>query len=169
MTMIPTAARTIEVPVHGMDCAECASHVRGAIAALPGVEAVDVLLSSEKAVIRCDPRRVGLRRQVISHTLMSVGVLAALAVGQWATAAVVVFFMRVGDYAEGFTTERSRRALRDLTALAPQTARVERDGAELVVPIGDVRVGETVVVRPGDLVPTDGEVVAGQATVDQAA
>jgi Cu+-exporting ATPase len=263
MTMTSTAARTIEVPVHGMDCAECAGHVRGAIAALPGVETVDVLLSSERAVIRCDPRRVqladirtaiegagysvpapdaatadaapaatagaafgrrvlalfglvfgavlfivvagewlglferltervpfpvgaalvllagypvfrnvvraALRRQVISHTLMSVGVLAALAVGQWATAAVVVFFMRVGDYAEGFTTERSRRALRDLTALAPQTARVERDGVELDVPIADVRVGETVVVRPGDLIPTDGEVVAGQATVDQAA
>src|SRR5947209_7046117 len=60
MMMTPTAARTIEVPVHGMDCAECASHVRGAIAALPGVETVDVLLSSEKAVVRCDPRRVQL-------------------------------------------------------------------------------------------------------------
>src|SRR5205085_916680 len=55
MTMTPTAARTIEVPVHGMDCAACAGHVRDAIAALPGVETVDVLLSSERAVIRCDP------------------------------------------------------------------------------------------------------------------
>ena len=69
------------------------------------------------------------------------GVLAALAVGQWATAAVVVFFMRVGDYAEQFTTERARRAVKDLTALAPQTARVERDGAEQEVPIGEVQVG----------------------------
>ena len=69
-----------------------------------------------------------LRRQVISHTVMTIGVLAALAVGQWATAAVVVFFMRVGDYAEHFTTERGRRAVKDLMALAPQTARVERDG-----------------------------------------
>jgi len=113
--------------------------------------------------------QAALRRQVISHTLMSVGVLAALAVDQWATAAVVVFFMRVGDYAEHFTTERGRRAVKDLMALAPQTARVERDGAEEELPVGQVRVGEMVVVRPGETIPVDGEVVSGQATVNQAA
>jgi Cd2+/Zn2+-exporting ATPase/Cu+-exporting ATPase len=113
--------------------------------------------------------RAALKRQVTSHTLMSVGVLAALAVGEWATAAVVVFFMRVGDYAESFTAERARRAVKDLTALAPQTARVERDGAEQLVPLAEVQVGETVIIRPGDQIPVDGEVVGGQATVEQAA
>lgn len=113
--------------------------------------------------------RAALRGKVISHTLMSVGVLAALLVGQWATAVVVVFFMRVGDYAERFTTERGRRALKDLAALAPQTARVERDGREVEVAATDVAVGETVVVRPGEHIPVDGEVLSGQATVDQAA
>ena len=113
--------------------------------------------------------RATLKGQVISHTLMTVGVLAALAVGQWATAAVVVFFMRVGDYAEHFTTERGRRALKDLVALAPKTARVERGGAEREVPVGEVRPGDIVVVRPGETIPVDGEVVAGRATVDQAA
>jgi Cd2+/Zn2+-exporting ATPase/Cu+-exporting ATPase len=109
-----------------------------------------------------------LRRQVISHTVMTIGVLAALAVGQWATAAVVVFFMRAGDYAEHFTTERGRRALKDLMALAPRTARVERDGTEHEVPVAQVRVGDIVIVRPGETIPVDGEVVAGQATVNQA-
>lgn len=113
--------------------------------------------------------RATLNGQVISHTLMTVGVLAALGVGQWATAAVVVFFMRVGDYAEHFTTERGRRALKDLTALAPRIARVERDGAEREMPIGDVRPADIVVVRPGEAIPVDGEVIAGRATVDQAA
>ena len=110
-----------------------------------------------------------LRGQVIAHTVMTIGVLAALAVGQWATAAVVVFFMRVGDYAEHFTTERGRRAVKDLMALAPQTARVERDGADVEVPVAQVQVGEIVVVRPGETIPVDGEVVAGHATVNQAA
>jgi Cd2+/Zn2+-exporting ATPase/Cu+-exporting ATPase len=109
-----------------------------------------------------------LRRQVISHTVMTIGVVAALAVGQWATAAVVVFFMRVGDYAEHFTAERGRQAVRNLMALAPQTARVERHGEAVDVPVGDVRVGDIVVVRPGDSIPIDGVVVSGQATVNQA-
>src|SRR5256885_9734068 len=112
--------------------------------------------------------RATLRRQVISHTLMSLGVIAALAVGQWPTALVIVFFMRVGDYAEHFTTERSRQAVKRLTALAPQTARVERNGREQVVSITDVTVGETVIVRPGESIPIDGEVLSGHATVNQA-
>jgi len=109
------------------------------------------------------------RRQITAHTLMTLGVVAALAVGEWATAAVVVFFMRVGDYAESFTTERARQAVKDLTALAPQTARVAVDGEERVIPISEVKTGDTVIVRPGELIPVDGEVIAGQATINQAA
>jgi Cu+-exporting ATPase len=113
--------------------------------------------------------RAALKKQVTSHTLMTIGVLAALAIGQWATAAVVVFFMRVGDYVEGFTAEGARKAVRNLAALAPQQARVVRDGVEADVPIADVRPGEVVVVRPGEQIPVDGVVVGGHATVDQAA
>jgi len=248
--------QTIEIPVSGMDCADCTRHVRTAIARLPGVQSVDVFLTSEKAVIRLDPDlvdlpaireavknagysvpenaappqnpplgnftrrmmtllavvfgvilfiivggewlglfeqitgrvpfpvglalvvisgwsifrnviRAALNRQVISHTLMTLGVIAALAVGEWATALVVVFFMRVGEYVENFTTEGARRAVKDLTAMIPQTARVERDGSEQEIPVSEVRNGDTVIVRPGEKVPVDGEVISGQATMDQ--
>jgi cation transport ATPase len=98
---------------------------------------------------------------------MTLGVLAALAVGQWSTAAVVVFFMRVGDYAEKMTTEGARRAVKELTALAPQTARVEVLGIEMQLPVAQVKVGDIVIVRPGEKIPVDGDVVTGQATVDQ--
>lgn len=89
--------------------------------------------------------------------------------GEWATALLIVFFMRLADYVEAFTSERARRAVKDLTALAPQIARVLRDGAEVNVPVIQVAVGEIVVVRPGEQIPVDGQVLAGQATVDQAA
>ena len=59
--------QTVELPVAGMDCAECTQHVQHAIAALPGVESVDVFLASEKAIIRLDLARVdvpALRRAV---------------------------------------------------------------------------------------------------------
>jgi Cu+-exporting ATPase len=99
---------------------------------------------------------------------MSLGVMAALAVGQWPTAAVVVFFMHTGNFVESFTTERSRRALKHLTSLVPKMARVVRNGDEGEVPIGEVQVGDTVIVRPGEAIPVDGEVVSGHATIDQA-
>jgi Cu+-exporting ATPase len=252
-------SKTLEIPISGMDCAECTQHVQHAIAKLPGVQSVNVFLSTEKAVVRLDPGlvqvtdirsavqgagyevpasdspqpapvpmedfnrkltvllvsvfamilsvvifgeilgwfdflnervpfllglalviaggypvflnviRATFRRQIISHTLMTLGVIAALAVGHWATAALVVVFMRIGDYVENFTTESARRAVKELTALAPQTARVEHDGLETEVPISEVKTGETVIVRPGEKIPVDGEVISGQATLDQSA
>lgn len=251
--------QTLEIPISGMDCAECTRHVQHAIEKISGVHSVDVFLSTEKAVVRLDPAQVdlpsirsavqgagydvpasdspapapvsmddfnrrltillvgvfaiilgvvifgeglglfdflngiiplplgvvfvvaggypvfmnviraALRHQVISHTLMTLGVIAALTVGQWVTAALVVVFMRIGDYVENFTTESARRAVRELTSLAPQTARVERGGVEMEVPVSEVKLGETVIVRPGERIAVDGEVVGGQATIDQSA
>ena len=113
--------------------------------------------------------RATLRRQVISHTLMSLGVVAALAVGQWPTAAVVVFFMHTGNFVESFTTERSRQALKRLTTLVPKMARLARGGDEVEVEVSEVQVGDMVIVRPGEAIPVDGVVESGQATIDQAA
>ena len=56
----PARVQTMEVPVAGMDCAECTQHVQQAIAALPGVESVEVFLAAEKAVVRLDREKVGL-------------------------------------------------------------------------------------------------------------
>jgi Cd2+/Zn2+-exporting ATPase/Cu+-exporting ATPase len=109
-----------------------------------------------------------LKLQITSHALMTLGVIAAVIVGEWPTAAVVVIFMRVGDYAEQFTAERARRAVKDLVAMAPQIARVERDALEIEVPIAEVQEGETVIVRPGERIPVDGEVISGHATINQA-
>lgn len=113
--------------------------------------------------------RAALRGKITSHTLMTVGVAAALVVGEWPVAAVVVLFMHVANYAERFTTEKARQAVRELAALAPTTARVRRDGAEVEIPVEQLQLGETVIVRPGEQIPVDGTVTAGAATVDQAA
>ncbi len=110
-----------------------------------------------------------LRGRILAHTLMSIGALAALLVGAWPTAAVVVFFMRVGDFVERFTTEQARSALRGLSRLMPRTARVERAGDLVEVPAEAVQPGEVVLVRPGERVPVDGEVLEGMATLDTSA
>lgn len=111
--------------------------------------------------------RATLKRQVISHTLMSIGALAALIVGEWTTAMVVVFFMHIGNYTERLTAEGARRAVKDLTVLAPQTARVEVNNEEKEIPIREVKLDDIVVIRPGEKIPVDGEVIAGHAAVDQ--
>ena len=113
--------------------------------------------------------RSGLKGQVISHTLMTLGVIAAIAVREWPTAAVVVLFMRVGDFVEGLTTGNARKAVKNLTSLAPQLARVEKEGNEITLPITQVNIGDVVVIRPGEALPVDGIVIEGAASVDQSA
>lgn len=111
--------------------------------------------------------RATLNKQVIAHTLMSIGAIAALLVGEWTTAMVVIFFMHIGGYTERLTAEGARRAVKDLTAMAPQTARIEKDSEEKEIPIADVQLNDIVIVRPGEKIPVDGEVIAGHAAVDQ--
>jgi heavy metal translocating P-type ATPase len=113
--------------------------------------------------------RAAWNRRVTAHTLMTTGVVAASVAGAWVTAVVIVIFMLLGDYVEHATTNRARDSLRDLMKEAPETARVERDGEEVEVPAGDVKPEEIVVVRPGEKIPVDGEVVSGHATIDQSA
>lgn len=108
------------------------------------------------------------RRTVTSHALMTLGIVGALAVGQFAAAAVIVFFMRLADFIEGYTTERSRQAIKELLKLAPETARVERDGRDYEVPAEQVRPGEIVLIKSGDRIPIDGVVLDGRAAVNQA-
>ena len=106
---------------------------------------------------------------VTSHALMTLGILGAIGIRQYAAAAVIVFFMRLADVIEGYTTERSRQAIKELLKLAPQTARVERGGRDVEVPAEEVARGDVVLVKPGDRIPVDGIVLEGRASVDQAA
>ncbi|MFL5801948.1 MAG: heavy metal translocating P-type ATPase [Roseiflexaceae bacterium] len=102
------------------------------------------------------------------NALMTIAALGALLIGEYAEGAAVVFLFALGNALEGYTMERSRRSIRALMRLAPETALVLRDGAERVVPAGEVAVGEVFVVRPGDRIALDGLVVAGHSAVDQA-
>ena len=108
-----------------------------------------------------------LNKQVTPHALMALGTLAALIAGEWVTAAIVVFFMRTGDFIEGYTADKARDSIRSLTEMAPQTAVVLRNGKEEEIPVSQVKEGNTILVRPGGSIPVDGTVLDGHATVDQ--
>jgi Cu+-exporting ATPase len=81
--------------------------------------------------------------------------------------AVIIAFVLLGKYMEEIIKMRSSAAVRKLLDLKPATATVVREGAEMEVPVESVMVGETCIVRPGQRVPCDGEVIEGSSSVDE--
>lgn len=100
--------------------------------------------------------------------LMLVAAAGAAAIGRWEEGAVLLVLFSLGHALEGYAMGRARRSIEALGALAPRTALVRRGaGAPVEVPVEELAVGDTVVVRPHTRVPADGFVAAGTGSVDQ--
>jgi Cd2+/Zn2+-exporting ATPase len=108
------------------------------------------------------------KRHLDADVLVGIAVIAAASVGEFVAAGEVAFIMLLGAQLEEYTTRRAKRSLGSLLSLVPATARVRRDGVEMEIPAGDVRVGEIMVVRAGERIPADGVVKSGRAAVNQA-
>jgi len=80
---------------------------------------------------------------------------------------VIITLILLGKYLEAVSKGKTSEAIKKLMGLAPKTATVIRDGKETVIPIEEVRVGDIVLVRPGEKIPVDGEVVEGRTSVDE--
>ena len=99
--------------------------------------------------------------------LMSIAAVGAVAIGQSAEAAVVVFLFAVGESLENFAAGRARAGIEALVNLVPRVARREHDGEVTEIPVEQLTIGDMVVVRPGDRVPSDGEVIEGASELDE--
>jgi Zn2+/Cd2+-exporting ATPase len=102
------------------------------------------------------------------NALMTIAITGAIAIGEWAEAATVVFLFSLALLFETLSTGRARKAIRSLIDLTPPTARISRTGVEEQIPVQDVQTGERIVIKPGDRIPLDGEVITGNSSVNQA-
>ena len=100
------------------------------------------------------------------NLLMTVAVVGAIAIGEWFEAATVAFLFAVSLALESWSVGRARRAIAALMELSPPVARLK--GTDHDVPAESVTVGATIVVRPGERIPLDGRITAGQSHVNQA-
>jgi Cd2+/Zn2+-exporting ATPase len=101
--------------------------------------------------------------------LMSVAVAGAFVIGQWPEAAMVMALYAIAELIEARSVDRARNAISGLLALSPDTADLRQpDGSWKTVPVGDVPIGATVRVRPGERVAMDAVVTEGSTSLDQA-
>jgi Cd2+/Zn2+-exporting ATPase len=103
------------------------------------------------------------------QTLLVAAAGGAVALDLWEEAAILVFIFSLGEVLEAYAVDKARGAIRALIALAPKEARVRRGGEELILPVEEIRIGDAVIVRPGEKIAMDGVVVGGRSAVNQAA
>jgi Zn2+/Cd2+-exporting ATPase len=101
--------------------------------------------------------------------LMILAALGAAVVGQPFEGAMLLFLFSLSNVLQEMALQRTRRAIESLMELRPDTAQVERNGEWVTLPIDDVQLKDRFVVKPGERLPLDGVIVAGQAHIDQAA
>src|SRR3989339_1414632 len=83
------------------------------------------------------------------------------------TSAIIIVLILLGKYLETLMKGRASEAIKKLVGLQPKTAKVLKGGKEVEIPISDVRVGDLIVVRPGEKIPVDGKIIEGDSEVDE--
>jgi Cd2+/Zn2+-exporting ATPase len=116
-----------------------------------------VFVSGIKSLLKLDFSNINL--------LMSIAILGAIYLHQFGEAVVVVVLFALGNTLEAFGIKRSKSALKDLVDNAPKLAQIK--GNEVKAPIEEIKIGEIIIIRPGDQIPLDGKVVSGDSLVDE--
>lgn len=103
-----------------------------------------------------------------ADVLVSMALIASVCIGEDFAAGEVAFIMQLGALLEELTVAKARAGIEKLIHLTPQTARVLENGVERVIPAQEVQVGDLLRVLPGESVPVDGVITAGQTSINQA-
>jgi Cd2+/Zn2+-exporting ATPase len=107
------------------------------------------------------------------NVLMTVAVIGAVLIGEWLEGAIIAWLFSLSSTMENFAMEKTRQSIKELMTLAPEAATIKRKADnqlrwdEAIVPVEQVAIGEMMVVRPGERVAMDGEVVYGSSWVDE--
>lgn len=107
--------------------------------------------------------------KISSALLISIAMVAAIAIGDLFAAGEVAFIMAIGEILEDLTTDRAKKGLRKLISLAPTQGRKLEGGTELLIPATEIKAGDILRILPGETVPVDGIILTGETSVDQSA
>ncbi len=102
-------------------------------------------------------------------TLMTVAVIGAAFIGEWAEASIVVILFAISEALERYSMDKARQSIRSLMDIAPKEALIRRNGQEIMVHVDDIEIGDIMIVIPGQKIAMDGIVVSGLSAVNQAA
>ncbi len=102
------------------------------------------------------------------HFLMMIAITGAMFIGEWPEAAMVTVLFALAERIESYSLDKARLAIKNLMAITPATATVRNGDSWQTMPVNEIQVGATIRVKPGERIPLDGKLTAGQSSVNQA-
>ena len=120
----------------------------------------EIAISAYKSLVK--------RHTVGPSMLVCIACVASFIIGHPEEAAAVTFLYYIAEFLEDYAEDRAKRSIKSLVEIAPDTARVKVGDKEEVKNVDEVNIGDIVIVKPGDKVPLDGEVISGSSSVNQA-
>lgn len=102
-------------------------------------------------------------------TLMTIALIGAFSIGEWKEGTLVAILFGINEFLEGLGMEKARNSMASLLKVAPKEALLIEAGRERIVSIESLRAGDTVLVKPGEKIPSDGVVLEGKSSVNEAA
>lgn len=109
-----------------------------------------------------------LRLDFDMRTLMTVAIIGATIIGEWAEGAIVVILFAISEALERYSMDKARQSIRSLMDIAPKEAFIRRGSQEMTVRVEDIAIGDIMIVKPGQKVAMDGIVIKGDSSVNQA-
>ncbi|MHB8130527.1 MAG: heavy metal translocating P-type ATPase [Mobilitalea sp.] len=109
------------------------------------------------------------RGKITVNVFVTVSLTATMLIGEFLSAAIVIFIMTVADAVEEYTLDKSRSGIKGLLDLAPQTATLSTGNTEEIISVETVKIGDTLIIKPGERIPVDGIVLSGSASINESA
>ena len=110
-----------------------------------------------------------LKFEFTMETLMTIAIIGAAFIGEWAEGSIVVILFAVSEALERYSMDKARQSIRSLMDIAPKEALVRRSGTDRMVHVDDIQIGDIMIIKPGQKIAMDGHVVKGYSAVNQAA
>lgn len=102
-------------------------------------------------------------------TLMTIAIIGAAIIGEWGEAAVVVFLFAISEALESYSIDKARDSIRSLIDIAPNKALIRRGNSEVELDVEEIQIGDIMLVKPGQRIAMDGEVISGESSINEAA
>ena len=103
------------------------------------------------------------------EVLMTVAIIGASIIGEWAEGSIVVILFAVSEALERFSMDKARQSIRSLMDIAPKEALIRRNNEEKMINVSDIQIGDIMIIKPGQKIAMDGVVIKGHSAVNQAA